>query len=192
MIFSKLTMILHTAIFRMKYHRKLLNAKVVSYRFINAKRSNFKVGSDFFSGPGLYISINKYSNLFIGDAVMFGPDVMILGGNHDYTYNINHLRYNKEHDTHSKDIIIESGVWIAARCTILSGAQICEGVVLGAGSIVSKYLPPYSICLGTPGRVIKSRFDTIEQLSIALKSCNSKYELKEVLNIYENYGIQLR
>lgn len=49
-------------------------------------------------------------------------------------------------------------MWIADGVTVLSGVHIGQGSVIGAGSIVTKSVPPYSICGGVPCRVIKYRF----------------------------------
>jgi serine acetyltransferase len=49
-------------------------------------------------------------------------------------------------------------VWIGEDVTILSGVTIGDGVCIGAGSIVTRDLEPYSICAGTPCRTIKKRY----------------------------------
>lgn len=46
--------------------------------------------------------------------------------------------------------------------TILKGIKIGRGTVVGAGSVVTKSLPPYSICAGVPCKVIKKRFSCEE------------------------------
>lgn len=54
---------------------------------------------------------------------------------------------------------IGNDVWIGANVTILRGAVIEDGAVIGAGSIVRGNIPAYSIAVGSPARVIKNRFD---------------------------------
>ena len=56
-----------------------------------------------------------------------------------------------------KPVTIEDHVWIGARAIILSGVTIGEGAVIGAGAVVTKDIPPYSIAVGNPARVIKAR-----------------------------------
>lgn len=65
-----------------------------------------------------------------------------------------------------KKIIIGHDVWIAEGCIIKAGVKIGNGAVIGMGSIVTKDIPPYSIAVGNPARVIKYRFDdeTIQEL----------------------------
>ena len=51
--------------------------------------------------------------------------------------------------------------WIGIRCSILSGVTIGEHSVIGAGSIVTHDVPPFSIAAGVPARVIKKyNFET--------------------------------
>jgi acetyltransferase-like isoleucine patch superfamily enzyme len=63
-------------------------------------------------------------------------------------------------------IDIGHDVWIGANSIILSGVSIGTGAIIGAGSVVSKDVPPYAIAVGNPARVIKYRFSsgTIEKL----------------------------
>lgn len=70
------------------------------------------------------------------------------------------------HPTSKGNIIIENDVWIGSKSTILSGVKIHNGAVVGAGSVVTKNVPPYSIVAGNPARVVKYRFssDIVEKL----------------------------
>lgn len=63
-------------------------------------------------------------------------------------------------------IKIANDVWIGAHTVILSGVQIGNGAIIGAGSIVTSDVPDYAIVAGNPAKVIKYRFDSqlIEKL----------------------------
>jgi acetyltransferase-like isoleucine patch superfamily enzyme len=52
-------------------------------------------------------------------------------------------------------VIIENDVWIGANSIILAGVHIGKHVVIGAGSVVTKDIPPYSVALGNPARIVK-------------------------------------
>lgn len=54
-------------------------------------------------------------------------------------------------------VIIRRTAYIGARCTILPGVEIGEGAIIGACSLVTKDIPPYSIAFGIPARVVDSR-----------------------------------
>jgi hypothetical protein len=64
------------------------------------------------------------------------------------------------------DIVIQNDVWIGAKSTIMSGVKISNGSVVGAGSVVTKDVPPYAIVAGNPAKVVKYRFseEQIEKL----------------------------
>lgn len=78
-----------------------------------------------------------------------------------------HLR-DLGHPTCNGDIIIENDVWIGANSTILSGIKICNGAVVGTGSVVTKDVPPYAIVAGNPAKIVKYRFSE-EQIEKLLK-----------------------
>jgi len=64
-------------------------------------------------------------------------------------------------DVTSKGAVrIGNDVWIGTRTVILSGVTIGDGAVIGAGSVVSKDIPPYAIAAGAPATPLKSRFPT--------------------------------
>ena len=57
---------------------------------------------------------------------------------------------------HPKDIVISNKVWICAKTTILKGAKISEGSVVGCGSIVNKeFSEPNCIIAGIPAKITK-------------------------------------
>jgi acetyltransferase-like isoleucine patch superfamily enzyme len=56
----------------------------------------------------------------------------------------------------SEPVIIEDDVWIGTRCMILKGVTIGRGSVVGAGSVVRRDVPPYSLMAGNPARRVAS------------------------------------
>jgi acetyltransferase-like isoleucine patch superfamily enzyme len=98
----------------------------------------------------------------IGNNVIFGPQVVIMGGNHS----INIVgRFMSDIKAKEKsiddDLGVEIGddVWIGARAIILQGVSIGRGAVIGAGAVVTKPVPPYSIFAGVPAKLIRYRWD---------------------------------
>jgi virginiamycin A acetyltransferase len=77
-----------------------------------------------------------------------------------------HMHMGMGHPTSKGDIIVENDVWIGSKATILSGVTIHSGSVIGASSVVTKDVPPYSIVAGNPAKVVKYRFphDIIKKL----------------------------
>jgi len=107
---------------------------------------------------GLGINCDVPFDLKIGDDVMMGPDVFIVGNNHRFDdLNIPmRLQGNQE----SRPVRVGDDVWIGAKVIILPGLTIGKGAIIGAGAVVTKDVPPYAICVGNPARVIRFRGDT--------------------------------
>jgi len=68
--------------------------------------------------------------------------------------------------TSNLDLEIGHDVWIGTRVIVMAGVKIGTGAVVGAGSIVTRNIPPYAIVAGSPARIIRYRFepDIIERL----------------------------
>lgn len=58
-----------------------------------------------------------------------------------------------------KPAIIGNDVWIGSNAVVLGGVRVGNGAVIGAGSVVTKDVPPYAVVGGVPARIIKYRFD---------------------------------
>jgi len=120
---------------------------------------NISVGDYVDLGTRSFIKSPK-AKVTIGNKVLFGPDVVIIGGDHNTSVMGRFMRdvvdTLPENDL---DVTIEDDVWIGARAIILKGVVIGRGAVVGAGSIVTKSVPPYAIVAGVPARVIKFRWD---------------------------------
>lgn len=129
-----------------------LSSRIKGYRKIF-------LGDRVHIGPRAYFSIHE--RLDVGDDVMFGPDVMILSGNHKV--DIVGAPMNMHRQGINAPCEIERDVWIGARVIILGRVKIGEGAVIGANSLVNKDVPPYTIAFGNPCRPKKERF-TDEEL----------------------------
>lgn len=141
-----------------------------------------EIGENVFIGENANFATNV--GIKIGDYVMFGPNVMILGGDHNFRI-IGKPMFKVKSGGINKQVIIEDDVWIGARSIILKGVKISEGTVLAAGSIITETSIPYSVYGGVPARFIKWRF-SFEDLEEHLKIIGSKYTLNEVKKIYNN------
>lgn len=75
-------------------------------------------------------------------------------------------KYSKHKLPDEKITTIKNDVWIGANVLIKAGVTICDGAIIGMGSVVTKNVGPYEIWAGNPARFIKKRFDddTIKSL----------------------------
>jgi acetyltransferase-like isoleucine patch superfamily enzyme len=149
----------------------------------------FTFGDFFYSGPFSYFGTNKNFPVEVGDYVMFGPGCVVQGGNHSMGYP-GYMRLNPELDCVQGVIKVGNGAWIGARSVLISGADIGEGSVIGAMSLVNKAVPPFVVAAGVPARVIKSRFSELSGLKKALEETGSTYSLQGILDIHSSFGIR--
>jgi maltose O-acetyltransferase len=117
--------------------------------FVNG--SNISIGD--YSGIGDRCFLQDIGKIIIGQDVLMGPEVMIYTSNHKVQKDM--IIRLQEYDV--KDIVIEDDVWIGARVIILPGVTIGRGSVIGAGSIVTRNVDPYTIVAGVPAKVIGIR-----------------------------------
>lgn len=90
---------------------------------------------------------------------MFGPRPVIIGGDHYFGVRGRSVRTLRPLGReNSRPIHIESEAWFGAAVIILAGVTVGLGAVVGAGSVVTKSIPPFVIAVGNPCRPIKRIF----------------------------------
>lgn len=138
---------------------------VIISRKCNFTWNNVSVGNNVSVNEGA-LFLSTRAKIFIGDNVMFGPNVTMITGGHRtdligrFMINITDEEKLVEND---QDIILKGDNWIGANSTILKGVTIGKGAVVGAGAVVTKDVPEYSIVGGVPAKVIKLRFNDEEK-----------------------------
>ena len=93
----------------------------------------------------------------IGQHVLIASNVFISTENHG----MNPHQSYQDQPLISKSVIIGDNCWIGERAMIMPGVRIGEGSIIGAGAVVTKDIPPYSIAVGNPAKVIK-QFDFVQ------------------------------
>lgn len=135
--------------------------------------SHIHLGDHVFIGPGATL-LSAEAQIYIGNCVMFGPNVSIVTGNHRTdvvgAYMID-VKEKCEQD--DQDVIIEDDVWIGMGATILKGVTIGRGSVIGAGALVTRSVPPYSIVTTKRETVVRPRF-TEEDLRVHKEKMGDK------------------
>lgn len=82
--------------------------------------------------------------------------LVVVTSNH--RQHIGQFRLGNNDDNEYKDIIVEEDVWIGINVTLLAGAHIGRGAIIGACSVVTKEIPPYAVAVGNPAKVIKFKW----------------------------------
>jgi virginiamycin A acetyltransferase len=107
-------------------------------------------------GEDVWISINTFVDYaIIEDHVLIGHHVLLLAGkNHHYTDRLD-IPIKLQGNPPKEPITIGRGVWIGANATVM--ADVGHDAIVGAGSVVTKPVPPFAIVAGNPARIIKMR-----------------------------------
>ena len=126
---------------------------------------NINVERGAFFGKGILIELGDYSGIginanipgdtIIGDYVMMGPNVTILPHNHEFR-DIS-IPMMLQGNTPKVQTIIGNDVWIGQNVIMTPGRKILDGTIIGAGCILTKDFPEYSIVGGNPSKLLKSR-----------------------------------
>jgi|WetSurMetagenome_2_1015567.scaffolds.fasta_scaffold74387_2 maltose O-acetyltransferase len=91
----------------------------------------------------------------IGRNVMIGEELAVISTNHEFSDVETPMR--EQGFTGDRPVTIEDNVWIGTRVILLPGVRIGTGSIVGAGSVVTKDIPPYSVVVGNPACVVRSR-----------------------------------
>ena len=133
-------------------HRRGENVKISPTAFFKEPQ-NIEVGDNTFINHHCCIWAAPSGRITIGSDVLFGPNVAVIASNHGMKLG----QLIREQEWKDEDIEIGDDVWLAANVVVTAGTKIGRGCVVGAGSIVTNDLPPYSICCGSPAKVIRQR-----------------------------------
>lgn len=156
--------------------KSLMKKMILKYRLKNLKvhgshvwagrnslfQGNIEVGSHVSIGSGAHF-VSTLAKIIIHDYVVFGPNVTIYTGDHPIDILGKHIYEITDAEkmgggNYDKDVIIEAGCWIGTRAIILKGVTVGKGSVVGAGAIVTKDIPPYSVYVGVPSCKTMRRF----------------------------------
>lgn len=143
-----------------KYHApeelRLLMSELIGQKVDDSFRLFPPFYSDF--AKNIHLGKNVFINsschfqdqggIYIGDNVLIGHNVTLATINHD-------LDPKMSRKNHHAPIFIKDNVWIGSGAIILPGVTIGEWSVIGAGSVVTKDVPPYSVYAGVPAKFIK-------------------------------------
>lgn len=138
---------------------------------------NIKVGEyTYFDGQNFQRHVTHHYD-FIGDKLIIGKfcqigrgvEFIMNGANHPMDSASTYPFYifdgwkqnspSKEDLPYKGDTVVGNDVWIGQNVTFLPGVHVGDGCIVGANSVVAKDVPPYSVVVGNPAKVIRKRFD---------------------------------
>ena len=125
--------------------------------YVNAEGGSITLGDQVAFNIGCHINASVGGRISVGANSMFGPSVLMRTANHRFDSTDEPMR---EQGHAEADIIIEEDVWVGGHAVVLGGVRIGRGSVVGAGAVVTKSLDPWSVAVGVPARVIRTRRPT--------------------------------
>lgn len=119
-----------------------------SHNVVLNRLDKLEVGNNVYLACGCVVTGG--GDVFIGDNVLFGPNVVVSSANHKF----DGVSFTKEYSFGS--VTIESNAWIGANASLLKDTIIPHTSIVGAGSVCNKrFDKPFSLIAGTPARIIK-------------------------------------
>ncbi|WP_312922329.1 acyltransferase [Stutzerimonas nitrititolerans] len=119
--------------------------------------SKIHIGSNVVIRPGSFIFAEpsgEKGRIIIEDNVLIGSGVHIYASNHAFEDSSTDIFYQGQQE--GRCVFLRKGCWIGANAIILPGVTIGKNSVVGAGSVVTKDVPDFSVAVGNPARVIKA------------------------------------
>jgi acetyltransferase-like isoleucine patch superfamily enzyme len=106
---------------------------------------------------GAHCTVNPFAvvrgQVTLGDGVRIGAHSSLLGFNHSFEPD----RPVYQQPVTSRGIVVGDDVWIGSHAVVVDGVSIGEHSVIGAGAVVTRDVPPYSVVAGNPARVLRDR-----------------------------------
>ena len=130
------------------------NTSVHEYAIIKSKGGDVFVDRNSFISS--FVNISAVGNVHIGKNVMLANGCRLETGTHGL-FDLDVPM--KEQSTDSHGIFIGDDCWLGAGVKVVDNVRIGQGSVIGAGSVVTKDIPPFSIAAGVPARLLRKRTD---------------------------------
>lgn len=112
----------------------------------NGSKARLQIGSNSFVGR---ITMHLHAKITIGNNVVINDGALLLTASHKID--------SPQWEMFAKPITLEDYAWVATNAVILPGVTIGKGSVVGAGSVVSKDVQPYTIVTGNPAQLIEKK-----------------------------------
>lgn len=107
-------------------------------------------------GSNVYINSNSTwidtSPIYVGSRTLVGPNCSFYSGGHPLDPSIRNGTRGPEF---GKPITIGEDCWLGGNVIVVPGVTIGKGATVGAGSVVTKDVPPYTVVVGNPARILK-------------------------------------
>jgi acetyltransferase-like isoleucine patch superfamily enzyme len=153
---------IHNLYLKNNCYLKIMEGSIIEARIVFEREgAKIQIGSNTFIGS---------SNLISADSITIGNNVLMAWGCYVVDHNSHSLIFKeRSNDVRNwykgekdwttvlkKPVVIKDKAWIGFNSIILKGVTIGEGSIIGAGSVVTKDIPDWSVATGNPAIVLKS------------------------------------
>lgn len=105
---------------------------------------------------GDFSHVTAINEIRLGNNVRMGKNILITDNSHGVSdESLLGIAPNFRPLVSKGPVIIGDNVWIGAKSSIMPGVRIGKGAIIGAGSVVTKDIPPYAVAAGAPARIVK-------------------------------------
>jgi len=132
------------------------NSMIEDFTTVNNGVGAVEIGENSLVGLGNVI----IGPVKIGNNVILAQNIVASGLNHNYS---DVLQPIHKQGVSVAPITIEDDCWIGSNSVITAGVTIGKHSVIAAGAVVTKDVPPYSVAVGNPSRIIKKYDDTLKE-----------------------------
>jgi galactoside O-acetyltransferase len=123
---------------------------------LSSKNGRIRIGNDVGINAQAVIQSTNNCPVRIGNDCILGQGCLIIGGgSYDVSDPDTLIRTSIIID--DGGVLLEDNVWLGARVTVLGGVTVARSSVVAAGAVVTRSLPPYSVSMGVPAKVVRLR-----------------------------------
>lgn len=179
-------------------YKNIQKTSFVSYKasisnpdnLIMEENTSIRAGAVVLNTKAKFI-MKKNSGAAVGLMVATGNHMSVVGMHYKQVTDKVKEALDVEHKM-DRDVVVCEDVWIGCGVTLLSGVCIGRGCVIGAGSVVRKNTPPYSVVIGNPAKVVKFRFSPNEIIEHEKKLYeeNDRLSLSMLEKNYEDFYLK--
>ena len=138
---------------------------------------------------GFFTFISHTGKLIIKDNVDISQKFTVITGNHIVKPPLDKWQVDCNHSElgdFEQDTIVDNDVWIGFNVTLMPGVTIGRGSIIGAGAVVTKSIPPYTIAVGNPCRPIRMKFtkEEIIERELILYPKDERMTIEEIDQLF--------
>jgi maltose O-acetyltransferase len=141
--------------FKMLMGDRLGKEVLLGNRLVVGSSKKLEIGERTFIGNNVLLGYGGGGRIIIGKDVMVADNTIFINFQHEYR--TKGVPYRRQGNVLPyRDILLGDNVWIGTRVIVMDGVSIGENSIVGAGSVVTKNVPPNCVVAGVPAKILKT------------------------------------